>query len=91
MDTGVADGGRWRLGRILWQSASGSSTPLARWTFAAGWPASLVFNDNEEELVIVHGGLVRGDRPAAAQFHGLDGQRPGWCAVRTLQSLPSPA
>lgn len=47
-----------RSGRITLY-ASGSSTPLARWTFAAGWPASLVFNDNEEELVIVHGGLVR--------------------------------
>ncbi len=47
-----------RSGRVTLYGP-GSSTPLARWTFTAGWPASLVFDGEQEELVIVHGGLVR--------------------------------
>ena len=47
-----------RTGRISLYG-SGSSTPLARWTFTAGWPASLVFDGSQEELVIVHEGLTR--------------------------------
>jgi phage tail-like protein len=47
-----------RTGRISLYGP-GSSTPLARWTFVEAWPASLVFDGSQEELVIVHGGLER--------------------------------
>ncbi|MEN6575805.1 MAG: phage tail protein [Phycisphaerales bacterium] len=47
-----------RAGRISLYGP-GSSTPLARWSFTQGWPVSLVFDGSQEELVIVHGGLVR--------------------------------
>ncbi len=47
-----------RDGRISLYGA-GSSTPLAQWTFTQGWPASLVFDGSQEELVIVHEGLDR--------------------------------
>jgi len=47
-----------RSGRISLYGP-GSSTPLARWTFTDGWPASLVFDGTQEELVIVHRGLER--------------------------------
>ena len=47
-----------RNGRILLYGP-GSSTPLAKWTFTAGWPASLIFDGSQEELVIVHEGIER--------------------------------
>jgi len=47
-----------RDGRITLYG-SGSSVPLAQWTFTEGWPASLVFDGSQEELVIVHNGLER--------------------------------
>lgn len=53
-----------RDGRITLYQA-GSTQPLAQWSFTKGWPASLVFNGAEEELVIVHEGLVLGATPGA--------------------------
>jgi phage tail-like protein len=47
-----------RDGRISLYGSS-STTPLAQWTFSNGWPASLVFDGSQEELVIVHEGLER--------------------------------
>lgn len=48
-----------REGRITLYKA-GSTQPLAQWSFIRGWPAALVFNGTEEELVIVHEGLTLG-------------------------------
>ncbi len=48
-----------REGRIT-MFAAGSSQPIAVWTFTKGWPARLVFNGTQQELVIVHEGLAFG-------------------------------
>lgn len=56
-DVGVA--AALRDGRITLYQA-GSTQPLAQWSFSRAWPAALVFNGSEEELVIVHEGLTLG-------------------------------
>jgi hypothetical protein len=48
-----------REGRIT-MFAAGSSQPIAVWTFTKGWPARLVFNGTQQELVIIHEGLAFG-------------------------------
>lgn len=53
-DAGVATA--LRDGRITLYRA-GSTQPLAQWNFTRAWPASLIFNGSQEELVIVHEGL----------------------------------
>jgi hypothetical protein len=44
----------------------GSSQPIAAWTFKKGWPARLVFNGTQQELVIVHEGLELGGSTGGA-------------------------
>jgi phage tail-like protein len=52
---------------------AGSSEPLAQWRFTNGWAASLVFNDSEEELIIVHEGLER--FPSSTEVPGVPSRR----------------
>jgi hypothetical protein len=50
---------------IITMLGPGSPQPIAQWSFHRGWPARLVFDGTQQELVIIHEGLVFGGTTAS--------------------------
>ena len=74
-----------RDGRITLYQA-GSTQPLAQWSFTRGWPAALVFNGTEEELVIVHEGLTLGGTTGGGGQQQRGDEPVGKCQVSSVMS-----